>query len=630
MKNILQFNIEDFINSFINIYKKEFIIFLSLFFINILIYGQKLFFTVLAPDDYYWFYEPHIRESASWLGRWAETLFNQEIFTSQILHILPYFNGLTGIFIITLSAFLTTKILELHKTYEIIIVTLLISATPYFAHFLYFNLIISAWIGILLSVIGVLLLYKQQISIKIIGFIFIVFAIGTYQAILQVIVAIVILKTILNLLNVKNIREIKSIIFYALSIIILTLLAFIVSNLINHLYLLYHNLQASGNYAKGSDIVYISTLIERIIQTYNTKPAYLYFNGTYESIFNLLFIIIPTSIAIFFIHFKQKIYIKIIILFFLIATLVFIPLVSNLPLLAGTYMPIRSQFVVGWFTAGAFLLVTRITSGLFRSTTQLLFYFLIAVNIYYIEGFYYAAQRQTQSDFTVANRIVTLIRSHQQYTSEPIKFKIIGTKMLSVEGWKTELQAFATNWSHYWIFKHFTNLKFDYMNDEDYKKIEKKLIQNGQKITSYPSKNALYIDKNQVVLFLNPNEINAKIKFYHSTQMTPDVNATFHLKIDKNKLIYYKSPCTQKDIEHTFFLHIYPKNINSLPEKFKKYGFENLDFKFYSHGMKIEKKCVAERRLPSYPIKKIATGQYHGKTRDWEINYNFSKEINNE
>lgn len=629
MKALLSFNIETRITMFIHDYSKELKLFFLLFFINILIYGQKLFFTVLAPDDYYWFFEPTIHESASWLGRWMETIFNQKIFTSPNLHILPYMHGIFGVFIITLSGYLTGKILNIEKNYELVIITLLISATPYFAHLLYFNLILSAWIGILLSIIGLHFLYKPSIILKLFGFIIIVMAIGTYQAILQVIIAIIMIKTLQRIVNTLNTKQLIQATWYSLVMVMLICLAFIISGLINNLYLEYYNLASSGNYAKAGNISDLSIYIDRIKQMYYFKPAFYYFNNIYYILFTLLFYLSLIGALVSTIVSKSDKLAKFIATIFILILFAAIPIIVNLPLITGTYLPIRSQFVIGWLTVGAFVIFRNYFKGIFRSSLEIIIYYLIAANIYYITIFYYAGQRQTNADIINANQIVTQIRLDKNYVSEPINFKIVGLKNFSVEGWPENLQAFGTDWSHYWIFKHFTNFTFNYMNDIDYKDLETRLIKKGEMLHAYPSKNSTVIYKNNVILFLDVSDINKKISFNRLRENKPDIKANFNLYLDKKMLYYYKPLCTPEETKHTFFLHIYAVNLDDIPTEQKKYGFQNLDFEFSNIGnIENNSSCMVAIELPLYNIKSIKTGQYHKKIIDWEATYNFSSKDN--
>lgn len=515
MKSLLQFNIEDALSKYINKNKRDLKLFFILYLINILIYGQKLFFTTLSPDDYIHFFVNVIEESASDRGRWLETLFNQNVFISKYLHILPYLHGLFATFILTLSAYVTGKMLSRNKTYDLVIITLLISATPYIAHLLWFNFIISTWLGLLLGIIGLSFFYNHHTLIKSFGFILIVMSIGMYQPILQVIIAIVIIKTILNIIDAKSKKEVIKSSLKSFYIVIFVFLALLCSFFINHLYLEYHHLNLATDgalkYIEKDTSSSISIYIDRIIQTYNHHLPFRYFNKTFEFLLSFLFYMSFAGTLFVVTRSSQERTAKFISILFITILFLSIPLVVNLPIMLGTYLPLRSQFNIGWFTVGAFIILSLSFKGLLRSVMHLAAYLLIATNISYITVFYYAAQRQTQSDIINANQIVNRIRMDQRYVFEPIEFKIVGVKALSVKGWTSHLQAFGTNWSQYEIFKHFTNLKFNPMSDKTYNDLKNKLVEQRKPIDSYPGKNSIIVNGNNVILFLNPTKINKKI-----------------------------------------------------------------------------------------------------------------------
>ena len=83
------------------------------------------------------------------------------------------------------------------------------------------------------------------------------------------------------------------------------------------------------------------------------------------------------------------------------------------------------------------------------------------------------------------------------------------------------------------------------------------------------------------------------------------VKADFDIYLNKDKLFYYKSPCSKKDIEHRFFLHIIPKD-NSVLAKGR--NFKNLDFEF--DGLIKDYTCIVSKELPKFDIKAISTGQF--------------------
>lgn len=93
----------------------------------------------------------------------------------------------------------------------------------------------------------------------------------------------------------------------------------------------------------------------------------------------------------------------------------------------------------------------------------------------------------------------------------------------------------------------------------------------------------------------------------------PTAEAKFDLYLDGNRLTYIKRDCAQQDIEHAFFLHIYPLRREDLPENRRYVGFDNRDFRFPVHGALFDGKCLASVSLPEdYAIARLRTGQYIG------------------
>ncbi len=111
------------------------------------------------------------------------------------------------------------------------------------------------------------------------------------------------------------------------------------------------------------------------------------------------------------------------------------------------------------------------------------------------------------------------------------------------------------------------------------------------------------------------------------TDTQPLVRSNFDLYLNDNSLHYVRDTCRLDDIRARFFLHIIPHDTNDLPQHRQQYGFVNLDFAFYEHGVRFDGKCLASVPLPDYPIARINTGQWipdEGKL--WEGEFPFPKE----
>ena len=94
------------------------------------------------------------------------------------------------------------------------------------------------------------------------------------------------------------------------------------------------------------------------------------------------------------------------------------------------------------------------------------------------------------------------------------------------------------------------------------------------------------------------------------TANQPTVRSNFDLYLNDNSLHYVRDTCRPDDTQSRFFLHIIPHDTNDLPQDRQQYGFDNLNFDFYEHGVRFDGKCLASVPLPDYPIARIRTGQW--------------------
>ena len=92
----------------------------------------------------------------------------------------------------------------------------------------------------------------------------------------------------------------------------------------------------------------------------------------------------------------------------------------------------------------------------------------------------------------------------------------------------------------------------------------------------------------------------------------PALPSLFNVYVHDNRLIYAKSPCSEYDISHRFFLHITPVDAKDLAEEHEHLGFSVNDFDSYKGKLGVdvtEYGCVVAHALPEYDIKHIYTGQ---------------------
>ena len=75
-------------------------------------------------------------------------------------------------------------------------------------------------------------------------------------------------------------------------------------------------------------------------------------------------------------------------------------------------------------------------------------------------------------------------------------------------------------------------------------------------------------------------------------------------------LVYVKESCGPDDVDAPFFLHVDAVDPGDLPGPRRRYGFDNLDFRFDVRGTRVGGVCTVEVPLPEYGIAAIRTGQY--------------------
>ena len=111
----------------------------------------------------------------------------------------------------------------------------------------------------------------------------------------------------------------------------------------------------------------------------------------------------------------------------------------------------------------------------------------------------------------------------------------------------------------------------------------------------------------------------------------PLIRSDFDLYLSENRLVYVREPCARADTEATFFLHLYPVEVDDLPAPRPQSGFDNRDFSFFDwrgeiRGGIFDGKCMVAVALPEYPIDRVRTGQYvpvdgGGYNNLWEVEF---------
>ena len=94
------------------------------------------------------------------------------------------------------------------------------------------------------------------------------------------------------------------------------------------------------------------------------------------------------------------------------------------------------------------------------------------------------------------------------------------------------------------------------------------------------------------------------------------------LSNDGKELRYVREDCAPANTDPWFFLHLIPRDLADLPPRSRGQGLENRDFVFWEAGGRFESpRCVAQIRLPEYPIAALRTGQYvpGGQAPLWSV-----------
>ena len=104
------------------------------------------------------------------------------------------------------------------------------------------------------------------------------------------------------------------------------------------------------------------------------------------------------------------------------------------------------------------------------------------------------------------------------------------------------------------------------------------------------------------------------------------IESKYDVYVRDNALLYVKRTCSKDDIEATFFVHVAPVDVNDLAYYRRQYRSDNLDFRFEEHGWRSDSMCLAARRLPTYAISHIKTGQYgSGEDHIWEGSFSLDR-----
>ena len=146
-------------------------------------------------------------------------------------------------------------------------------------------------------------------------------------------------------------------------------------------------------------------------------------------------------------------------------------------------------------------------------------------------------------------------------------------------------------------------------------------------------RDALITPENQMIfLYESADALDLYRSEYRSVvSEDPAARSNFDVYLRDGKLTYIKESCKWDDTRATFFLHVNPFDESDLPPERRQYGFDNLDFLFYSdiyYGIRLQRsgkifdgKCMVTISLPSYQIRGIITGQFDDSGRIWSVDF---------
>ncbi len=473
----------------------------------LIFYIQYLAYPSYSTDDYAAFYTRG-HELASWLGRWAAGLFNQYVFTEE-RRILLYLNGLVGIAAFFMAAYLTVLFWINGRGrlfMPVLIIILLMTVNPFVAHNLYFKTNVSAWIGVLFSVIGAILVHEMDFFKKFLGIVMLVLAIGSYQTNVQIAIVLILVWGMHSITRSISLDEAMMGLRRSFSSIALVIISFFLSVAVNRVYLQILGLEEGRRYASALNNVSIEGAFSNLLDIYQRPYIdFLFYDNAYYMFLLLVSSVFFLSLLMRVIRKEDKT-LRILSTASLFLFLVITPLVIFLPKLAGMGIPVRAHYALGWLVGGMLFLISfRDSRKVMKSIVWGVALFGIVLNMFYVNVYFDAAYRQTQRDILVANQMVNRIRMHEGYRGEPVRLMLVGNLDQAVPGWDRNQQAFYKDFSKYAILRNFTDLKFSVV-EEGMDEVAELVEANGGSILPYPAAGSIVAKDDRVVVFLSMPE----------------------------------------------------------------------------------------------------------------------------
>ena len=107
----------------------------------------------------------------------------------------------------------------------------------------------------------------------------------------------------------------------------------------------------------------------------------------------------------------------------------------------------------------------------------------------------------------------------------------------------------------------------------------------------------------------------------------PIIRSDWDVYLVEDSLIYARHQCSPEDAESTFFVHLYPVDVNDLPSHRQQHGFDGFHFDFRNHLLLKRGVCIAIQKLPdyAYAIATVRTGQFTGEGKNiWEGSFTYN------
>ncbi len=126
---------------------------------------------------------------------------------------------------------------------------------------------------------------------------------------------------------------------------------------------------------------------------------------------------------------------------------------------------------------------------------------------------------------------------------------------------------------------------------------------------------ALLTPGNEQVFLYDPAGMDDLLELYRATYRQavsgePAARSYFDVYLGDDALTYVRDPCVREDAKYWIYVDVVPEGPEDLPEGRKRYGSNNLDFRFRKRPVLFDGKCMAVVSLPDYPVSGIRTGQY--------------------